>query len=204
MSIVWVSVLLGVFRRSWGSQERMSEITTRAGPWRGQEELEWRQRVPGPPSQLNINGEAHPFPFVNISLIEYLYSVKWSAICILNYSFIRFSFFILMIKIIKMYPFYYFQVNPRHHIIPFQYVSIKDKRLFFPKYTYFKFRTLTLDIDLILSMWLLKRGEREKKKSKFDNPFSLFLRNKMKVIKISSWQTSKIIIYTAAHRLVTL
>ena len=63
-----------------------------------------------------------------------------------------------------MYPFYYFQVNPRHHIIPFQYVSVKDKRLFFPKYTYFKFLTLTLDIDLILSMWLLKRGEREKKK----------------------------------------
>lgn len=129
--IVWVNVLPVVFRRSWGSQERMSEITTRAGPWGGQEELERRQRVPGPPSQLNINGEAHPFHFVNISLIECLYSVKWSAICILNYSFIRFSFFILMIKKIKMYPFYYFQVNPRHHIIPFQYMTLKDKRLFF-------------------------------------------------------------------------
>ena len=105
-----------------------------------------------------------------------------------------------MIKIIKMYPFYYFQVNPRHHIIPFQCMSLKDKTFFF-KYIYFKFLTLTLDIDLILSMRLLKRGER---KSKVDNPFPLFLRNKMKVIKISSWKTSKRIIYTAAHRLVTL
>ena len=54
----------------------MSEITTRAGPWGGQEELEWRQRVLGPPSQLNLYREAHPFPLVNISLIEYLYSIK--------------------------------------------------------------------------------------------------------------------------------
>lgn len=62
---------------------------------------------------------------------------------------------------------------------------------------------MTLDIDLILGMWLLKRGEKEKK-SKFASPFPLLLREKMKAIKICSWKTSQRIIYTATHRLVTV